>query len=112
MKVLTIKGTNVAQDLIPDKFNPVITQIDTVGFNKDDSKAVGKGSTLSVNGEVVVLAQHYELELHDDVLEQRIIGGDDETEGIEYTCLKGIDVKREDFVHDKYTYDGSAWGTV
>ena len=106
MKVLTIKGTNVAQELIPDKFNPVITQIDTVGFNKDDSNAVGKGSTLSVNGEVVVLAQHYELELHDDVLEQRIIGGE------EFTCLKGIDVKRGDFVHDAYTYDGSTWAAV
>lgn len=110
MKVLTIKGTNVAQDLIPDKYNAVVTQIDTVGFNKDDSNAVGKGSTLSLNGEVSVLAQHYELELHDDVTEQRVIGSGDSA--VEYTCLKGTDIKVEDFEHDKYTYNGSTWGTV
>jgi|TARA_R110000824_G_scaffold178624_3_gene358456 hypothetical protein len=110
MKVLTIKGTNLAQQLIADKFNPVITQIDTVAYNKDGSKVSGKGSTLSINGEVVVLAQRSELELHDDVLEQRIIGSGDSA--IEYTCLKGIDVKEEDFVHDAYTYDGSTWAAV
>ena len=104
MKVLTIKGTNLAQQLIADKLNAVITQIDS------DMSASGKGSTLSINGEVVVLAQHSELELHDDVLEQRIFGSGDSA--IEYTCLKGIDVKREDFVHDAYTYDGSVWAAV
>ena len=104
MKVQTVKGTNLAQQLIPDKLNAVITQIDT------DISPSGKGSTLSINGEVTVLAQHYELELHDAPTEVRII---DEGRGVdnpEYLCLKGMDVKVEDFVFDKYTYDGSAWG--
>ena len=104
MRVLTVKGTNVAQHLVSDKSNVVIAQIDT------DMSASGKGSTVSVNGEVAILAQHYELELHNDVLEQRMIGSGDLA--IEYTFLKGTDIKQEDFVHDAYTYNGSAWAAV
>ena len=102
MKVQTVKGTNLAQQLIPDKFNVVVAQIDS------DISASGKGSTVSVNGEVAILAQHNELELHNDVLEQRMIGSGDLA--IEYTCLKGTDIKKEDFEYEKYTYNGSAWG--
>ena len=104
MRVLTVKGTNVAQHLVSDNRNVVVAQIDS------NMSASGKGSTVSINGEVSILAQHYELELHNDVLEQRMIGSGDLA--IEYTCLKGTDIKKEDFVHDAYTYDGSVWAAV
>ena len=102
MRVLTVKGTNVAQHLVSDNRNVVVAQIDS------NMSASGKGSTVSINGEVSILAQHYELELHNDVLEQRMIGSGDLA--IEYTCLKGTDIKKEDFEYEKYTYNGSAWG--
>tara|TARA_R110002012_G_C11243858_1_gene565775 strand:+ start:182 stop:502 length:321 start_codon:yes stop_codon:yes gene_type:complete len=106
MRVLTVKGTNVAHYLISDKKNVVLAQVDS------DMSASGKGTTVSVEGEVAILAQHYEYELHNDVLEQRMIGSAEDDLAVEYTCLKGTDIKVEDFVHDKYTYDGSAWGTA
>jgi len=110
MKVLTIKGTNLAQQLFHADTNLTLIHQDS------DLSASGKGSVLSLDEEVIATSAHWEMEIHDDVTETRTIRTlDDEGEvltAIEYKCLKGMDVKVDDFEPEKYTYDGSVWRTA
>ena len=110
MKVQTIKGTNLALRLFHADANLTLIHQDS------DLSASGKGSVLSLDGEVISFSAYWEMEIHDDVTETRTIRTlDDEGEVLterEYKCLKGMDVKAEDFVHDKYTYNGSTWAAV
>ena len=100
MKVQTVKGTNLAHQLFHNDANLRLVHQDS------DLSASGKGSVLYLDGNTIVTSDHWEMEIHSDVTETRTI------DGHEVKCLKGMDVKVEAFVHDKYTYNGSAWGTV
>ena len=110
MKVQTIKGTNVAQGLFSNSANLTLIHQDS------DLSASGKGSVLSFDGEVIATSAEWDLEIHDDVTETRVVETrDDEGDlltSIQYEFLKGVDVKVDDFEREKYTYNGSAWGTV
>ena len=108
MKVQTIKGTNLAQQLFHAGANLTITHQDSA------LSASGKGSVISLNGEAMITSDHWEMEIHNDVTEVKHIetlDGDGKiVTASDYEYLKGTDIKVEDFVHDKYTYNGSAWG--
>ena len=112
MKVWT--KVNVAGSLLPDSANVTLKTIlvDAEGnqtvSSESDSGYDHKGTVISLDGVEVVHSSDAELLVHSDVTEVKELDG----EIGEHECLKGTTIKVEDFVPGKYTYNGSAWGTV
>ena len=111
MKVWT--KTNVAGTLFPASSNVTLKTIlvDEEGnqtvSSESDSNYDHKGTVISVDGVEIVHSSDTELLVHSDVTEVKTLD-----DGLEYQCLKGTTIKVADFVPGKYTYNGSAWGTV
>ena len=113
MRVQVLKGTNVAESLHRDSTNVTITTIfvnaegNTVASESDELYD-HKGSLIYVNGEITAIIRSAEAELHTNVTEVKELDG----EIGEHECMKGTTIKVADYFPGKYTYNGSAWGTV
>jgi len=108
MKVQTNKTNNVAEDLIGQNVTVAITRTftDSMGNTVAEGTEAQNGSLMYCDGVITLMSPFYEVEVHENVTEVKEVGG---TSG-EY--LKGTTIKLEDYEPMKYTYDGSAWGTV
>ena len=111
MRVLINKTNNVAEDLIYDNTNIVIT---TRFYNAENNQVATeeesdhKGCTVTVDGHSFIMSPLYEIEIHENVTEVKALDG----EIGKHECLKGTTIKVEDYSPMTYTYNGSTWAAV